>query len=83
MPLMQIKKTVNDNAGDCAAQDKGSMTQNGDCIEQSSEFANVRIEIDTASVTVSRITEPKVSFLILNQQLCDAIKAYCMMVEEN
>ncbi len=62
-PLMSIK----------CSEDKEMM----DSVKLNShEFTNIEIEADSVSVAVTRITEPKISFLILNQQLCGAIRAY-------
>ena len=63
MPLMQIEK-----AASLPGKNEGLLLTGQE---------NIRISIEEASVTVTRVTEPKISFTILNRHLCDAIKAYC------
>jgi transcriptional regulator with XRE-family HTH domain len=41
-----------------------------------SGFSNICIKNDDVSVTISRLKEPKVSFLVLNHVLRDAVNAY-------
>ena len=52
-------------------------SSNPNAYKQKSEFSNIEISIDAVSVTVTRTTEPKVSFVILNDLLCQSIRAYC------
>ena len=56
---------------------KGSGKPNSNAYKQKSEFSNIEISIDAVSVTVTRTSEPKVSFVILNDLLCNSIRAYC------
>lgn len=56
---------------------KGRTKPSSDTYMQTSGFSNIEIAMDAVSVTVMRTSEPKVSFVILNDMLCDAIRAYC------
>ena len=61
---------------------RGSESPNPDSYRQKSEFSNIEISIDAVSVTVTRTAEPKVSFVILNDMLCNSIREYCRNIHK-
>ena len=56
---------------------QGSAEPNSEAYKQTSGFNNIEISMDAASVTVTRTSAPRVSFVILNDLLCNAVRAYC------
>ncbi len=62
---------------------RGGDKPNPDAYKQKSEFSNIEISIDAVSVTVTRTAEPKVSFVILNDLLCNGVREYCTNAYKN
>ena len=84
LPLVQIGISKTNDSPAVESRKEHGTDRTGENAEASDvtmvrnkEFPNIEIEVGPASVVVKRLVEPKVSFVILNRQLCDAIIAYC------
>lgn len=76
----QVFNHLLDNSLPLVHMQKRSESLSATAYKQPSEFSNVEIAIDAVSVTVTRTAPPEVSFVVLNDALCNAVRAYCTNV---